>query len=101
MAEPRPGDDVEIWTGAPSRATRVSYRLVRGLFLVLFRLFGRVRVVGTEKVPAHGAFVLAPVHRSNVDFALQFQLLTQPQPPHTPKPGPCPAKFHSSGMADC
>ena len=70
MAEIRPGDDVEIWTGEPSRLTRVAYAIVRGLILLVAKIVGRVTIVGAEKVPAAGAFVLAPVHRSNVDFAL-------------------------------
>lgn len=78
MPEGRPGDDVEIWTGEPTRGTRLSYALVRGLFLVVFKLFGRVRVVGGEKIPAEGAFVLAPVHRSNVDFALMSLVTKRP-----------------------
>jgi len=78
MAEPRPGDDVEIWTGTPSRATRLSYGFVRGLFVVVFKLLGRVEVVGVENVPATGAFVLAPVHRSNVDFALTSLVTPRP-----------------------
>lgn len=78
MPEPRPGDDVEIWTGAPSATTRFWYGLIRGLFVVLFRLFGRVQVIGSEKVPAAGAFVLAPVHRSNIDFALTSLVTKRP-----------------------
>lgn len=78
MSDLRPGDDVEIWTGEPTRGTRISYALVRGLFRVVFTLFGRVRVVGSEKIPATGAFVLAPVHRSNVDFALTSLVTTRP-----------------------
>lgn len=78
MADARPGDDVEIWTGEPSRGTRLSYGLVRGLFVVVFKIFGRVRVVGGEKIPSHGAFVLAPVHRSNVDFALSSLVTRRP-----------------------
>jgi 1-acyl-sn-glycerol-3-phosphate acyltransferase len=70
VAEARPGDDVEIWTGPPGLANRVSYAIVRGLILVVAKLFGRIRVVGAEKIPAEGPFILAPVHRSNVDFAL-------------------------------
>jgi 1-acyl-sn-glycerol-3-phosphate acyltransferase len=70
VAEPRPGDDVEIWTGEPSRRSRFWYGVVRGLILIVAKVLGRVRVVGAEKIPATGAFVLAPVHRSNVDFAL-------------------------------
>jgi 1-acyl-sn-glycerol-3-phosphate acyltransferase len=78
VADARPGDDVAIWTGAPGRGTRLSYGLVRGLFAVLFKLFGRVQVVGSENIPANGAFVLAPIHRSNVDFALTSLVTRRP-----------------------
>jgi 1-acyl-sn-glycerol-3-phosphate acyltransferase len=76
MADSRPGDDVEIWTGPPTRGTRISYAIVRGLIHLVAKLLGRVTVVGAEKIPADGAFILAPVHRSNVDFAL-MSILTQ------------------------
>lgn len=78
MAEPRPGDDVEIWTGEPTRGTRFWYAVVRGLILVVAKLLGRVTVVGKEHVPTEGAFVLAPVHRSNVDFALTSVVTRRP-----------------------
>lgn len=78
MAEPRPGDDVEIWTGPPSPLTRVSYAIVRGLILAVAKLFGRVEVVGAEKIPTTGSFILAPVHRSNVDFALTSLVTRRP-----------------------
>ena len=74
----RPGDDARTWLGAPSRRTRVSYAIVRGAILLVAKLFGRVRVEGAEKLPATGAFVLAPVHRSNVDFALTSILTKRP-----------------------
>jgi 1-acyl-sn-glycerol-3-phosphate acyltransferase len=45
------------------------YSIVRGAILTGAKLLGRVRVIGGERIPA-GPFVLAPVHRSNVDFAL-------------------------------
>ena len=45
------------------------YRFVRFLVLVVAKLFGRIEVHGAERIP-DGAFVLAPVHRSNIDFAL-------------------------------
>lgn len=78
MPEPRPGDDVEIWTGEPTRGTRLSYGIVRGLILLVAKLLGRVTIIGAEKVPADGAFVLAPVHRSNVDFALASLVTPRP-----------------------
>lgn len=78
MAERRPGDDVEIWTGAPTTGTKVSYAIVRALLRAIFTLLGRVQVIGAEKVPLDGAFVLAPVHRSNVDFALAALVTGRP-----------------------
>lgn len=78
MPEPRPGDDVEIWTGEPTRGTRISYAIVRGFILLVAKLVGRVTIVGAEKVPTDGAYVLAPVHRSNVDFALAALVTKRP-----------------------
>jgi len=78
MPDVRPGDDVEIWTGAPSRTTRIAYAIVRGLILTVAKAIGRVEVIGAEKVPAAGAFILAPVHRSNVDFALTSIITRRP-----------------------
>ncbi len=48
----------------------VLYWVVRNLTSVLSRLYFRASYQGLENVPATGAFVLAPVHRSNLDFAL-------------------------------
>jgi 1-acyl-sn-glycerol-3-phosphate acyltransferase len=78
MAETRPGDDIEIWTGAPTRGTRVSYAIVRGLVFGVAKLLGRITVIGEEKIPSEGAFILAPVHRSNVDFALTAVVTKRP-----------------------
>jgi 1-acyl-sn-glycerol-3-phosphate acyltransferase len=78
LAEVRPGDDVDIWTGEPSRTTRIAYAIVRGLILLVAKVLGRVTVIGAENVPTTGAFVLAPVHRSNVDFALAALVTTRP-----------------------
>lgn len=48
---------------------RWLYVVARTLVLVFDKLFWRVSVEGREHVPA-GPFVLAPVHRSNVDTPL-------------------------------
>jgi 1-acyl-sn-glycerol-3-phosphate acyltransferase len=74
----RPGDDVEIWTGPPSRTTQIAYALVRGLILVVAKLVGRISVIGEENIPSHGAYILAPNHRSNVDFALTSIVTRRP-----------------------
>jgi 1-acyl-sn-glycerol-3-phosphate acyltransferase len=69
---------VEIWTGPPTRGTRISYALVRGLIKLVAILLGRVTVIGAEKIPTEGAYVLAPVHRSNIDFALTSIITRRP-----------------------
>lgn len=45
----------------------VFYRVVRAVVVGFCRLFWRLTIEGVEHVPAEGAFVLAPVHRSNID----------------------------------
>lgn len=54
----------------PTPLERLSYGFVRGLFILLAKGYFRLEIRGAEHVPAHGPFVLAPVHRSNLDFIL-------------------------------
>ncbi|MGI8755906.1 MAG: lysophospholipid acyltransferase family protein [Acidimicrobiales bacterium] len=54
----------------PTRFELGLYGFVRGALLGACRLWFRVRASGLENVPDEGAFILAPVHRSNLDFAL-------------------------------
>jgi len=53
-----------------SFATRVAYRLVRDLLWLLSKIWFRVTVSGREHLPRSGAFIIAPVHRSNIDTPL-------------------------------
>jgi 1-acyl-sn-glycerol-3-phosphate acyltransferase len=46
---------------------RVFYAFGRSVVVGSFRVWNRVEVRGREHVPATGAFILAPVHRSNLD----------------------------------
>ena len=50
--------------------THPLYAFVRAVLAVWCRLFWRLEVDGAENLPATGSFVLAPVHRSNIDFAV-------------------------------
>ena len=52
----------------------IFYRVVRAILAGFARLFWRLEVHGRENVPDNGAFVLAPVHRSNIDFLLASTL---------------------------
>ena len=46
------------------------YAIVRNAIYLFCRLFWRLELVGREQVPVTGPFILAPVHRSNVDTPL-------------------------------
>ncbi len=46
---------------------RAAYRVARGILVGACRVLLRLRVTGRMHVPASGAYVLAPIHRSNVD----------------------------------
>ena len=54
----------------PTKGELRFYRIISAALLGLCRLWFRVSARGKEHVPAEGAFILAPVHRSNLDFAL-------------------------------
>ena len=53
----------------PSRSQLLLYRVCRNALVAFCKLFWRLRVEGREHVP-EGPFVLAPVHRSNIDTPL-------------------------------
>lgn len=53
-----------------TRGELLFYAVVRAVLVGLCRLWFRVRASSTEHVPASGPYILAPVHRSNLDFAL-------------------------------
>ena len=52
---------------SPPRWELLLYAVVRGIVAGFCRLFWRLRIDGAEHVPATGAYVVAPVHRSNID----------------------------------
>ncbi len=47
-----------------------TYRLCAGIVSGLSKLLFRPTVTGTENIPLEGPVIIAPIHRSNVDFAL-------------------------------
>jgi 1-acyl-sn-glycerol-3-phosphate acyltransferase len=52
----------------PNPRRTVGYRFCRGLFQLVAGLWFRPLVTGRANVPAEGAAILAPVHRSFADF---------------------------------
>lgn len=62
------------WTGEVDVSflpwQHVFYRMVRALVGGFCRRFWRVQIRGLEHIPTEGAFILSPVHRSNIDTPL-------------------------------
>ena len=54
-------------TAPAGRFELLLYAMVRNLAVFLCRIWWRLEVRGAEHLPATGAFILAPVHRSNAD----------------------------------
>ncbi len=58
---------VQTRFASQSAASKAFYVFVRAFVVGATRSWTRLRLVGAERVPKTGAFILAPVHRSNVD----------------------------------
>lgn len=70
MPEERP-DSPGVLSGAPSsRIALTWYAFARALVELVCRLYWRVEIRGRKNVPRSGPFVIAPVHRSNIDTLL-------------------------------
>lgn len=62
--------DVDSYLAGDSLASRMFYSVVRNILVFLCVVVTRVTISGRENIPRTGAFVLAPVHRSNIDSPL-------------------------------
>jgi 1-acyl-sn-glycerol-3-phosphate acyltransferase len=53
-----------------SRLSLAWYAVARGVVELVCRLYWRVEVHGKDQLPRTGSYVIAPVHRSNIDTLL-------------------------------
>lgn len=67
-------DVVRPRSGFATAVYRAAWYLCRGLMGAYWRL----EVIGSERIPRSGAFVVAPVHRSNLDFLLAAVAVRRP-----------------------
>ena len=63
--------DVDTSMAGDTLTARAFYAMARAVCVGFCRLWFRMSVEGLEHVPATGAFVLAPVHRSNMDTPIE------------------------------
>jgi len=62
--------EVETFMAGSSRVSHIFYRLFRALVVGICVAYTRTRVIGKHNIPKNGAFLLAPIHRSNIDTPL-------------------------------
>lgn len=55
---------------APKHGRQIPYQIVRFLIWLVAKLLWRISFEGLHHIPKTGPFVLAPVHRSFIDFGL-------------------------------
>lgn len=65
-------------TSTPSLAARCFYALGRSVLVGFCYAWFRVEVEGRERVPHEGPFILAPVHRSNLDTPIVAAVTRRP-----------------------
>ena len=62
--------DPDTFMAGQSRFSRIFYSVIRGIVVGVCVAYTRTRVIGAHNIPTHGAFLLAPIHRSNIDTPL-------------------------------
>lgn len=62
--------EIETFMAGNSRLSRIFYTLFRGFVVGVCVSYTRARVIGKHNIPKTGAFLLAPIHRSNIDTPL-------------------------------
>lgn len=64
--------------GEPTRWARLLYTVVRSALVGFCYLWFRLEITGRDHVPTEGAFILAPVHRSNLDTPIVAAVTRRP-----------------------
>ena len=59
------------------RVGKLFYAVIRGILVALCRTYFRLSVKGRENIPKTGPFILAPIHRSNVDTPISCAATTR------------------------
>lgn len=62
--------EVDTRLAGQSKASLLLYSVAHALIVGLTMLFTRTTVIGRHNIPRSGAYLLAPIHRSNIDTPL-------------------------------
>ncbi|MGA0117707.1 MAG: lysophospholipid acyltransferase family protein [Ilumatobacteraceae bacterium] len=62
--------NVDTKLAGQSLGSKIFYKVIRFIVVGVAVAYTRTRIVGKHNIPSTGAFLLAPIHRSNVDTPL-------------------------------
>jgi 1-acyl-sn-glycerol-3-phosphate acyltransferase len=62
--------DVDTKLVGQSIGSKIFYKIVRAIVVGVAVAYTRTKIIGKHNIPKTGAFLLAPIHRSNVDTPL-------------------------------
>ncbi|MEY3806607.1 MAG: hypothetical protein RIR69_1419, partial [Actinomycetota bacterium] len=62
--------EVETFLARQSFGSKLFYRIMHTIVVGVVMAYTRTKVVGRHNIPKHGPYVLAPIHRSNIDTPL-------------------------------
>jgi len=76
------GDEIHVPAGhtkgeVMSRAQRIMYAVIRALIEGACRVWFRLEVHGAEHLPVDGAYIVSPIHRSNLDTPVLSAITTR------------------------
>lgn len=58
---------VETFLVGQGVLSKFFYRIIQGIIFAFLKIYFRLSITGRENIPKTGPFILAPIHRSNVD----------------------------------
>ena len=62
--------EVDTFMAGSSHASKIFYSCIRAIVVGVCVGYTRTTVIGKHNIPSEGAFLLAPIHRSNIDTPL-------------------------------
>lgn len=69
--------EVDSFLAQQSLASKIFYKVMHAIVVGVVMAYTRTTIVGRHNIPRHGAFVLAPIHRSNIDTPLAAAVTTR------------------------
>ena len=69
--------EVDTFLAKQSIVSKLFYKVMHAIVVGIVMAYTRASVVGRHHIPRNGAFVLAPIHRSNVDTPLAAAVTTR------------------------